>query len=224
MSSGVNGSHNCNVLRRVARNRAASSVSALHSPVALTAHSPALIEVYSQPDHFFLFCPTTREWLILGNASRPFGGLIMRCPFAGERWDLLVAPFLLEGGNMCRSNKHRRLLALGVVVAQFLSIPAFANRVLAVPTAFSETPDHSVPQTAAQSAAQPPVQSSAPTPVPPPIQAPTQAPAIAGQSQSRTQSAAASPLPPATPEEVGDALMAQQHYQAAIEAYRRYLL
>jgi tetratricopeptide (TPR) repeat protein len=42
------------------------------------------------------------------------------------------------------------------------------------------------------------------------------APAVAGQPQA--SSAPASPA--ATPEEHGDALMAQQHYQAAIEAYK----
>jgi tetratricopeptide (TPR) repeat protein len=92
-----------------------------------------------------------------------------------------------------------------------------------MPTLFSETPAQTVPQTTARNATQAPAQSaslaSAADSIQSPASAPGQAPAVAAPSQP----VAVVPQPPATPEEIGDALMAQQRYQAAIEAYKRVL-
>ncbi len=122
---------------------------------------------------------------------------------------------------MRRSNQHRRLPALAAAAALSVSVFAFATQVFAVPAVFGDAHDQSLHQSAAQSATQAPAQSAAPTPaldsIQPPASKPGQAPAIAGQPQP----VAASPLPAATPEDIGDSLMAQQHYQAAIEAYKK---
>jgi tetratricopeptide (TPR) repeat protein len=122
---------------------------------------------------------------------------------------------------MCRSDQQRWLPALAVVAALFLSISAFATPVVAIPAVFAETPVQNVPQATAQPATQAPQQSAAQTPAADSTQTaastPGQAPAVAAQPQP----VAVEPQPPATPEEIGDALMAQQHYQAAIEAYKK---
>src|SRR5271157_4232194 len=41
------------------------------------------------------------------------------------------------------------------------------------------------------------------------------------QSQAPATSPATAPTPPPSPEQIGDALMARQRYQAAIEAYKK---
>lgn len=122
---------------------------------------------------------------------------------------------------MCRSDQHRWLPAFAVVAAVFLSISAFAIPVLAMPAAFGETPTQIVPQTTAQNATQVPAQSAAQAPVADSTQAPASAPGQAPEAAAQPQPVAAAPQPPATPEEIGDALMAQQRYQAAIEAYKK---
>jgi len=98
-------------------------------------------------------------------------------------------------------NQHRRVAALA----------AFAALVLAVPALSGQTP------------AQPAPQNSAPAPVP--AQPSTDAPAI---NQEPAQAFTVQPKPaeilqptPTTPEEVGDAMMSHQRYQAAIEAYKQ---
>jgi tetratricopeptide (TPR) repeat protein len=77
-----------------------------------------------------------------------------------------------------------------------------ATLALEAPFAFSETRSQTVPMQAMQSASQVSVQS------------------LALPTQQKPDIAPAQMAPP-TPEQQGDALMIQQHYQAAIEAYKR---
>jgi len=93
------------------------------------------------------------------------------------------------------------LPALTVLAALALPVPALCSQIHA------QLPD--LP--ALQEANQVPAQS------PPQVPAPLPAPAIPAQPPP----AAAAPQVPPTPEELGDALMGRQRYQAAIEAYRR---
>jgi tetratricopeptide (TPR) repeat protein len=108
---------------------------------------------------------------------------------------------------MYRSDRRRWLAVVAVAAAL----------VLAVPTLFGESASQTIPQTAVQSATQAPAQAPAADTTRVPAPAPGEAVAIAGQPKP----VAAVPAPPATPEEWGDSMMAQQRFQAAIEAYKK---
>jgi Flp pilus assembly protein TadD len=100
------------------------------------------------------------------------------------------------------SSLHRWLPALTV-----------AALALQAPTVFSESRTQIPLQMLAVNAPQSP--GTAPTPA----TTPRQTPEFAGQSQPAAAVALASSTPP-TQEEIADALMAEQRYQAAIEAYK----
>jgi len=95
---------------------------------------------------------------------------------------------------MCCRYQHRWLPALAVAAA-------FA---VLVPSVTCQTPEPATPQTPAQSSIQTPAETTSPTPV-------AQNQTVAGSATTAS----------ANPEEMGDALMAQLHYQAAIEAYKK---
>lgn len=101
---------------------------------------------------------------------------------------------------MCWLMRRCWLPALTVLAALALPVPALCSQMHA------QLPDLPAVQEANQAAAQSQPQTRAPLPVP----------AVAAQPQS----AAAAPLAPPTSEELGDAMMGRQRYQAAIEAYK----
>jgi len=110
-------------------------------------------------------------------------------------FDRLIAPVPSEGGTMCWPNQHRWLSTIAVLAVLAFEIPAVLS------------------QTAATPAAQAPAQTSTEPPAEPPNQFPAAAmPAKPVQTLLQT---------PSTPEEMGDALMAHQRYQAALEAYKQ---
>ena len=132
---------------------------------------------------------------------------------------------------MYRSDRHGWLPVVVVDAALVFAVPAFA-----VPALLSESAAQTITQTGVESATQAPAQSSAPAPVqaPAPLQTPAadpaQVPASAPSQAVPRQAVAvateprllgAVPAPPATPEELGDSMMAQQRFQAAIEAYKK---
>ncbi len=106
-------------------------------------------------------------------------------------------------------NQHRWLSALAVFAA--LALPGHMVR--------CETHAQTAPQELAQAAPPSPNQNGNQAPPSAPAPASAQAPEVA----SPDQSAAPVVRPPATPEDMGDALMARQRYQAAIEAYQKAL-
>src|ERR1700677_2489460 len=105
---------------------------------------------------------------------------------------------------MCYRYQHRWLPALGVAAA-------FAGL---VPSALCQTPEQAAPQTLALSSFQIPAQSTSQSPA----ASPSPIPAAAAQTQTVAAPAATSS---ASPEDMGDALMAQLRYQGAIEAYKK---
>jgi tetratricopeptide (TPR) repeat protein len=125
---------------------------------------------------------------------------------------------------MYRSDRHRWLPAVAVAAALVFAVPAFA-----VPAWFSESAAQTITQSGVQSATQAPAQSSTPAPVQAPLQtlaanpaqAPASAPSEAVAVATQPRPVAAVPSPSATPEELGDSMMAQQRFQAAIEAYKK---
>jgi tetratricopeptide (TPR) repeat protein len=120
-----------------------------------------------------------------------FGGLI--CDVRLPVSDGFISrSFLLKGGNMRYPNQHRSLWTLGMVAALALGSPAV----------FSETRTTTTFPALSQSHPQSPASAS-------------QAPVAEGQFSAGV------PMPPSTPEEVGDALMLKQRYQAAIDEYRQ---
>jgi len=103
--------------------------------------------------------------------------------------------------------------------------------ILALPlaAAYGESYPHTVSQNQAPSAS-PAAQPSAPGEKSPPVTPAAaiseppgvaQTPAIAAPASTAAAAAAQTPLKPLTLEEQGDLLMAQQRYQAAIEAYKK---
>lgn len=100
---------------------------------------------------------------------------------------------------MCFQYQLRRLPALAVAATLALQAPA----------ALGGTRTQTAPQTAGP--AQAPAQTT--------LQNPAAMPGPVGAVQ--IQPGAAATLEPVTPEDIGDSLMAQQHYQGAIEAYKR---
>jgi tetratricopeptide (TPR) repeat protein len=116
---------------------------------------------------------------------------------------------------MYRSDRRRWLPAIAVAAALVLAVPAM----------FSESAAQTITQNAVQSATQVPAQSTPPVPAQTPAADSTQAPAST-RSQAVAEAAqpkpvAAVPALPATPELAGDSMMAQQRYQAAIEAFKK---
>jgi len=99
---------------------------------------------------------------------------------------------------MCCGYQHRWLPALAAVAV-------FAVLVPSVPC---QTPEPAAPQTPAQSSIQIPAETT------------SQAPAAPNQPVAAGAPAAGTPAA-ASPEDMGDALMAQLRYQAAIEAYQK---
>ncbi len=106
-------------------------------------------------------------------------------------------------------SQHRWLPALAVFVA--IALPAH--------TALGETSTQTAPQSPAQATTQTSPQNGSETPASGSAPAPARVPEAAQPPQS---AAPVSP-PSAEPEELGDALMARQRYQAAIEAYQKAL-
>jgi tetratricopeptide (TPR) repeat protein len=125
---------------------------------------------------------------------------------------------------MYGSDRHGWLAVIAVAAALVFAIPAFA-----VPAGFSESAAQTITQTGVQSATQAPAQSSTPAPVQAPLQtpaadpaqSPASAPSEAVAVATQPRPVAAVPSPSATPEELGDSMMAQQRFQAAIEAYKK---
>ena len=106
-------------------------------------------------------------------------------------------------------NQHRSTWALGVITALALGAVTLGS-----PAVFSETRTTT------------PLPALAPLPVsgalPLSAQSLAQSPAVASQAPvAGAQLPAGVPMPASTPEEIGDALMFQQRYQAAIEAYKK---
>ncbi len=101
--------------------------------------------------------------------------------------------------------QHRWLPAVAVLAA--LSLP--------VRIAISETGMQAAPQTPAQAPSRNAIDTSP--------AGTSQVPAVATAPEVAKPPQPAAPivLPPSTPEDMGDALMAQQRYQAAIEAYQK---
>jgi tetratricopeptide (TPR) repeat protein len=101
------------------------------------------------------------------------------------------------------------LSALTVLAALALPLPALSSAIhtqsLDAPSQAAPSQDLPVMQEA--------IQSSAPSPA--------QAPAPITTPAAATQPIGLVPQPPPTPEEVGDAMMGRQRYQAAIEAYKQ---
>ena len=101
---------------------------------------------------------------------------------------------------MCSRYRHRWLSALGVAAA-------FA---VMAPSAPCQIPEQAAPQTLAKNSIQIPAQST--------WQSPASSPSPAALTQAVAPPA---PATSAEPEDVGDALMAQLRYQAAIEAFKK---
>jgi tetratricopeptide (TPR) repeat protein len=124
---------------------------------------------------------------------------------------------------MYRSDRRRWLPAAAVAAALVLAAPALFSATSAQTT----PPEQTIPQTVVQSAPQIPVQSPAQapaqvqTPAAGSTQAPASAPSQAVAVAAQPKPVAAVPAHPATPEEAGDSMMAQQRYQAAIEAFKK---
>jgi tetratricopeptide (TPR) repeat protein len=100
-------------------------------------------------------------------------------------------------------NQHRWLLSLAILAA--IALPAH--------TALSETRAQTAAQPSSQNVAQP----SPADPAQPQAATPAQVPEVAKPPQPAAPVAVSS----ATPEDLGDAFMAQQRYQAALEAYQK---
>jgi Tfp pilus assembly protein PilF len=109
------------------------------------------------------------------------------------------------GGNMIRTSVYFVLLVPGLTTALLAAQqPSTVEAAAQVPAADSI-------QIQATSPAQSPVQAPAPTAAPTSAQAPAAA----------ATPVVKAPLPPPTPEELGDSLAMHQRYQAAIAAYQK---